>query len=98
MVPHRPEPWLQIVWAHHARCFGKQAVDYIMGSTGRSYVIGWGENPPTQPHHRNAFCAYVLEGQFCDDTQWTSPAGRVANELTGALIGGPSLNLSLIHI
>ena len=56
---------MQIVWAHHARCFGKQQLEYIMGtsptSPGRSFVTGWGASPPTRPHHRNALCAYVLQ-------------------------------------
>lgn len=29
-------------------------VHYALGDTGRSYVIGFGVNPPTKPHHRSA--------------------------------------------
>ena len=56
---------MQIVWAHHARCFGKQQLEYLMGtsvdSPGHSFVTGWGTKPPVRPHHRNALCGYVLE-------------------------------------
>ena len=31
-------------------------VNYILGSTGRSFVVGYGVNPPTHCHHRGASC------------------------------------------
>ena len=31
-------------------------VHYILGSTGRSFVVGYGVNPPTHCHHRGASC------------------------------------------
>ena len=31
---------------------GKSQIDYILGDNGRSYVVGFGENPPKNPHHR----------------------------------------------
>nr|KAG5691510.1 hypothetical protein BaRGS_017723 [Batillaria attramentaria] len=27
-------------------------INYALGDTGRSYVVGFGTNPPTRPHHR----------------------------------------------
>ena len=35
------------------RDFGRQQVDYILGANpgGRSYVVGFGNNPPRNPHH-----------------------------------------------
>ena len=27
-------------------------IHYALGDTGRSYVVGFGTNPPTRPHHR----------------------------------------------
>lgn len=32
---------------------GKSQIDYVLGDGGRSYVVGFGENPPKNPHHRN---------------------------------------------
>ena len=36
------------------RDFARQQVDYILGANpgGRSYVVGFGNNPPRNPHHR----------------------------------------------
>ena len=31
---------------------GASQIDYILGDGGRSYVVGFGNNPPKQPHHR----------------------------------------------
>ena len=31
---------------------GKSQIDYVLGDGGRSYVVGFGENPPKNPHHR----------------------------------------------
>lgn len=33
------------------RSFAKEQIDYMLGDSGRSYVVGWGKNSPTQPHH-----------------------------------------------
>lgn len=81
----------QVVWAFHARCFARQQLDYIMGSTGRSFVTGWGEDPPVQPAHRGASCAYVAKGTTCNGKQWADPTLKFANTLPGALVGGPNL-------
>ena len=28
----------------------------FLGDTGRSFVVGFGNNPPVQPHHRGSSC------------------------------------------
>ena len=33
------------------RAFAKSQVDYALGSTGRSFVVGCGVNPPTHAQH-----------------------------------------------
>lgn len=33
------------------RTFAKSQLDYILGDTGRSFVVGFGKNPPKQPTH-----------------------------------------------
>jgi len=58
--------------------FATEQVDYILGDNPKnfSYMIGFGDNYPQQPHHRGA--------------SGSSPYGQ-ANEhiLYGALVGGP---------
>ena len=34
--------------------FSKTQIDYMLGSSGRSFVVGFGENPPQRPHHAAA--------------------------------------------
>ena len=36
------------------RTFAQSQIDYMLGSSGRSYVVGYGNNPPQRPHHRSA--------------------------------------------
>lgn len=36
----------------HYRAFLKAQIDYMLGDSGRSYVVGYGHNPPEKPHHR----------------------------------------------
>ncbi len=73
---------------HHAatgsessRQLAQSQLDYITGANeyDRSFVVGFGNNPPTQPHHRNA------HGHDEDDI--TLPFEHV---LSGALVGGPT--------
>lgn len=85
---------MQVVWAHHARCFARQQMNYIMGSTGHSFVTGWGLNPPEKPHHRGATCGYVSQpnATVCNLAHWDSLATKAfPNQLIGALVGGPNL-------
>ena len=82
---------MQVVWAHHARCFARQQMNYIMGSTGHSFVTDWGFNPPEKPHHRPASCGYVLLQEECDLRTWDDTQRAFPNVLTGALVGGPNL-------
>lgn len=55
-------------------------VDYALGSTGRSFVCGFGENYPQNPHHRTA------QGSYCDNMNIPETARHT---LYGALVGGP---------
>jgi hypothetical protein len=42
------------------KAFAKQQIDYALGSTGRSYVVGFGNNPPVKCHHRGAYVTAYL--------------------------------------
>ncbi len=36
------------------RSFAENQMGYILGDTGRSFVVGFGQNSPVSPHHRAA--------------------------------------------
>ncbi|HZF90298.1 glycoside hydrolase family 9 protein [Streptomyces sp.] len=63
--------------------FAVRQINYALGDNPRksSYVVGFGANPPTKPHHRTA------HGSWSD--QITNPADS-RHVLYGALVGGPS--------
>jgi len=69
------------------RDFAKQQINYILGDTGRSFVVGYGVNPPQRPHHRASSCPDRPE--VCDWTSGMSNPGPNHQVLTGALVGGP---------
>ncbi|MET9230210.1 glycoside hydrolase family 9 protein [Lentzea sp. NPDC003310] len=65
--------------------FGVRQIDYALGDNprGASYVVGFGVNPPRNPHHRGA------HGSWADSIQEPAVSRHV---LHGALVGGPSTN------
>jgi endoglucanase len=65
------------------RAFGESQIDYALGDNPRnsSYVVGFGDNPPRDPHHRTA------HGSWLDSL--ASPAAN-RHILHGALVGGPT--------
>ncbi|ADL52518.1 glycoside hydrolase family 9 protein [Clostridium cellulovorans] len=60
--------------------FAKSQADYALGSTGRSFVVGFGENAPKKPHHRTAHSSW--------SDQQVNPTDH-RHVLYGALVGGP---------
>jgi len=48
--------------------FAKKQADYALGSSGRSYVVGFGVNPPQHPHHRTATAHGVTVKKFLNTT------------------------------
>ena len=60
--------------------FAESQCNYALGSSGRSFVVGFGENPPEHPHHRTA------QGSYCDNMN--EPSSH-RHTLYGALVGGP---------
>ncbi|NLL04958.1 MAG: endoglucanase [Clostridiaceae bacterium] len=63
--------------------FAKSQIDYALGSTGRSYVVGFGTNSPKYPHHRSAHGGW--------EAMMTTPDEH-RHILYGALVGGPSVS------
>ena len=60
--------------------FFENQMNYALGSSGRSYVVGFGENPPEHPHHRTA------QGSWADNM---NEPEQHRHTLFGALVGGP---------
>nr|AXQ39832.1 beta-1,4-endoglucanase [Diploptera punctata] len=71
------------------REFAKSQIDYMLGDAGRSFVVGYGEDPPTHANHRSSDCPDAPD--VCDWTTYASTDPN-AHVLTGALIGGPDEN------
>ena len=64
------------------RDFAISQIDYILGQNPaqRSYMIGYGENYPQNPHHRTAHGSWLNSVKKPQQTR---------NLLMGALVGGP---------
>ncbi len=65
------------------RDFGINQINYTLGSNpnNRSYVCGFGNNPPINPHHRTA------HGSWANSLNTPTDNRHI---LYGALVGGPS--------
>lgn len=61
--------------------FYESQVNYALGSSGRSYVVGYGVNSPEHPHHRTA------QGSWADNM---NEPNYHRHTLYGALVGGPN--------
>jgi len=61
-------------------------INYALGDTGRSYVIGFGQNYPLRPHHRGSSCPMIPAPCGWEAQQNPGPNPHV---LCGALVGGP---------
>ena len=84
-------------------CFARAQIDHILGrarggagggggsSSGRSFVVGFGRNPPLQPAHCGASCAAPL-GERCDARSAFELRTANPHTLVGALVAGPDAN------
>nr|AXQ39830.1 beta-1,4-endoglucanase [Diploptera punctata] len=68
------------------RNFATEQIGYMLGDTGRSYVVGFGTNPPSHESHRSSSCP--LAPATCDWNNYNS-ADPNPQVLYGALVGGP---------
>lgn len=70
-------------------------MDYLLGKNpqGRSYMVGFGNKPPTQAHHRGASVPKISTQEVVDCAmsfvKWYNNNSPNPNELTGAIVGGP---------
>lgn len=67
-------------------CTLRRQLGYILGDAGRSFVVGFGANPPARPHHRASSCPPL--GAACSWDAFNSHAPN-PHTLFGALVGGP---------
>ncbi|CAL5226752.1 g9605 [Coccomyxa viridis] len=80
--------------SHRYSCWARSQMKYILGDSGRSYVVGFGNDPPTHAHHRGASCPPETGGlgsnvPTCDYSDF-SVATADPNIIYGALLGGPA--------
>ncbi|XP_048731235.2 endoglucanase E-4-like [Ostrea edulis] len=68
------------------RDWAKSQIHYALGDTGRSFMCGFGVNPPVKPHHRGASCPTLPAPCGWADQTKKAPNPHV---LYGALVGGP---------
>ncbi|XP_070534190.1 endoglucanase E-4-like [Ptychodera flava] len=69
------------------RDFAVNQIHYMLGDSGRSYVVGYGLDPPTRPQHRASSCPDLkLPCTRFRDFRWEGPNHHT---LYGALVGGP---------
>jgi len=69
--------------------FSRSQIHYMLGDTGRSFLIGFGVNPPQRPHHRASSCKD--RPAACDWSDFNLPTPN-PQTLYGALVGGPDRN------
>ncbi|XP_070534454.1 endoglucanase A-like isoform X2 [Ptychodera flava] len=73
------------------REFACNQTNYMLGdNTRRSYVVGYGVNPPCRPHHRASSCP-ELHIPCTNTNSWENPDCN-HHVLIGALVGGPNKN------
>lgn len=66
--------------------FSRKQIHLLLGDAGRSFVVGFGNNPPTSPHHSSSSCPNYPESCGWKQFQTSAPNPQI---LYGALVGGP---------
>jgi len=69
--------------------FARSQIHYMLGDAGRSFVVGFGNNPPQRPHHASSSCKDPPAPCTWEDFSLPTPNPQVLN---GALVGGPDQN------
>jgi endoglucanase len=98
MLTHVPDlaAALDMTKSHRYSCWARSQIKYILGDCGRSYVVGFGKNPPTHIHHRGASCPpeqlpWGSNNPTCSYDQFSMSSSN-PNVITGALVGGTPMN------
>eukprot|EP00775_Hariotina_reticulata_P001323 gene1323-1667_t len=74
-------------------CTTRSQLGYILGDTGRSFVVGYGSDSPKRPHHRASSCPAI--GTECT-WDYFNTASPNPHTLFGALVGGPGADDSYV--
>ncbi|QRV78636.1 endoglucanase [Ceratobasidium sp. AG-Ba] len=81
--------------SNQAISFSAQQINYMLGDTGRSWVVGFGEGSPVRPYHKSSYNSFIDYPMRGEDNG--SQGNDFLNSLTvnrfilyGALEGGPS--------
>jgi endoglucanase len=77
------------ILATEGKNWARTQINYMLGDTGRSFVCGFGTNPPQRPHHGSSSCPN--RPAPCDWNDYNNP-GPNPQILYGALVGGPDQN------
>ena len=64
-------------------------MNYVLGKDTRSFVVGYGNNPPTKPHHRASSCPKRPRPCGLEEKASSGPNPQL---LIGAVVGGPDIN------
>ncbi|CAN1786654.1 Endoglucanase 16 [Linum perenne] len=77
--------------------FARQQMDYLLGNNPekRSYMVGFGHNPPVQAHHRGASIPCTAPTDISCPMSFVDFFNKDCpnpNVLTGAFLGGPDKN------
>ncbi|XP_041377746.1 uncharacterized protein LOC121390094 [Gigantopelta aegis] len=75
------------------RTWATKQINFMLGDNlnHRSYVVGFGNNPPVRPHHSSSSCPDVPAPCGWNEFSSSSPNPQT---LHGALVGGPALDES----
>lgn len=79
-------------------------MDYLLGKNprGSSYMVGFGNKPPTQAHHRGASVPVMAPNEVVNCplsfANWFNKNAPNPNELTGAIVGGPDKSDNFIDL
>ncbi|CAG5128377.1 unnamed protein product [Candidula unifasciata] len=68
------------------RPWARRQIHYMLGDSGRSYVVGYGYRFPTRPHHASSSCKSPPHPCTWADYSKSEPNAHI---LYGALVGGP---------
>ncbi|KAG4075281.1 hypothetical protein HA402_003072 [Bradysia odoriphaga] len=69
--------------------FADSQIGYMLGDTGRSFVVGFGNNPPVNPRHAASSCPDQPAPCDWNNYDTDEPNHQI---LFGALVGGPDRN------
>lgn len=88
-------PWADFGHAVHAAAQKHKTMHvsvqarHLLGDSGRSYVVGYGHNPPTHVTHKAASCPGTAIDTPCDASIAYNVSTPNPHVLTGALVSGP---------